>query len=300
MKPSRSPVRVSTAALSLALALSSQAGAAQERPLPDPQPFLEEVRRRLQTDEQRQGGYTYVETRRQTKLDKHGRPTRERVKVYESYPGLPGEERWDRLIEEDGKPVSARDLEKQDRGRQKRAEEYARRLEREPANVRREHARQREKYFREMGEAVDEVFLVYDIRMLGREAVDGHDTIAFALTPRPHARPRTRDGRIMKNFTARAWVSESEHELVRLDVEAVDTVSFGLGLLARVHQGSRASFTRRKVNGEVWLPARASYEASARIALLKRMRIGGTSEFSGYRKFTVDTSTTYSTQKPNQ
>jgi hypothetical protein len=289
-------MRLLVCALSLGMLGSSLAGAAQERPLPDAKPFLEEVRKRLQTDDALQSGYTYVETRRELKLDKSGRSTKEKIKVVESYPGLPGKERWERVISEDGRPLSHAALEKQDRERQEEAQEYARKLEKEPEKVRRDQAREREKYFREMKEAVDTVFLVYDVHMLGREAIEGHDTIVFSLTPRPAAKPRTRDGRIMKNFTVRAWVSEADYELVRLDVEAIDTVSFGLGLLARVHKGSRASFARRKVNGEVWLPASASYTASARIGLIKMMRVGGTSEFSNYRKFTVDTSTTYTTK----
>ena len=36
----------------------------------------------------------------------------------------------------------------------------------------------------------------------------------------------------MRNFNVRAWISESDYELVRLDAEAMDTVSFGLGLSA--------------------------------------------------------------------
>jgi hypothetical protein len=289
-------MRALAALLSLGIVVSSPVSAAQERPLPEAKRFLEEVRKRLQTDVQRQSGYMYVETRRELKLDKTGRTTRQRVKVFESYPGLPGEERWDRLVAEDGRPVPAAELEKQDRSRERKAREYVRRLEREPAKVRRDHTRERAEYFREMGEAVDNVFLVYDIRMLGRETIEGHETIAFALTPRSRSKPRNREGRIMKHFTARAWISEAEYELARLDVEAIDTVPFGLGLLARVHKGSRASFTRRKVNGDVWLPASANYTASARIGLLKMMRVGGTSEFSAYRKFTVDTTTTYSTK----
>ena len=75
-------------------------------------------------------------------------------------------------------------------------------------------------------------------------------------------------------------------------------MSFGLGLLARVHKGSRAAFQRRKVNDEAWLPAVATYTASARVALVKVMRRGGTSEFSGYKKFNVDTSTTITPPKP--
>jgi hypothetical protein len=287
-------MRALTVALSLGILVSSLAGVAQEQPLPDPKLFLEEVRKRLQTDEQRQSGYMYMETRREVKLDKTGRSTRERIKVFESYPGFPGEERWERLISEDGRPVPAAELEKQDRARERKAREYVRRLEREPEKVRREHTREREEYFREMREAVDNVFVVYDIRMLGREALEGHSTIAFALTPRRHSKPSNREGRIMKHFMTRAWISESEYELVRLDVEAIDTVPFGLGLFARVHKGSRASFTRRKVNNEVWLPASASYTASARLGLVKMMRVGGTSEFSNYRKFIVDT--TYTTR----
>jgi hypothetical protein len=286
-------MRAVACVLALVLTASSSGRAVQDRPLPDPEQFLHQVRLRLQTDEQRQSGYTYVETRREIKLDKQGRSTKETVKVLESYPGLPGEYRWERLTSENGKPVPARELATQDRKRQRKAEAYVRRLEKEPEKVRREQARERAKYFREMKEAVDEIFTVYDIRMLGREPVEGHDTIAFVLTPRPLSRPRTREGGIMKKFVARAWVSESDYELARVDVEAIDTVSIGLGFLARIHKGTRASFTRRKVNGEVWLPVRTSYTASARIGLVKMLRIGGASEFSNYRKFAVGTAETY-------
>jgi hypothetical protein len=98
---------------------------------------------------------------------------------------------------------------------------------------------------------------------------------------------------MMRSFSVRALVSETDHELVRLDAEAIETVSIGWGLLARVHKGARFSFERRKVNGEVWLPAIATYTGSARVGLLATLRRSGSSEYSGYRKFAVDTSTTY-------
>src|SRR3712207_6375380 len=65
--------------------------APEERPLPDAQAFLREARKRLQTDSALQSSYVYFETRREQKLDKRGRVTEESVKVFESYPGLPGE-----------------------------------------------------------------------------------------------------------------------------------------------------------------------------------------------------------------
>lgn len=281
--------------LAAASAWPSWPARAQERPLPDAAAFLAETRKHLQTDQALRSSYTYVETRRELKLDERGRTTAESVKVYESYPGLPGEERWERLIAEDGNPVPAHRLEKQDRERRKKAEEYARRLSREP---KREYARQvrdYDEYRRERERAVDDVFRVYDVRMLRREPIDGHDTIVFALIPRADARPRTRDGGIMRRFSGTAWVSESDHELVRLEVEAIETVSIGFGLLARIHKGSRLAFDRRKVNGEVWLPAAFRYTGSARLGLIKTIRRGGSSEYSGYRKFTVETATEYVT-----
>ena len=275
----------------LSTAISVQA---QQRPLPDLKVFMPEVRKRLQTDQSLQSSYSYVETRRERKLDGGGRVTSESIKVFENYPGLPGEPRWERLISEDGTPVPAKDLEKQDRERREKAEEYARRLQSQPDKERARQTREWEKDRKEMAETVDDIFRVYDIRMLGRESIDAHDTIHFMLTPRPNADAHTRDGGIMRHFTGNAWVSESDYELVRLNVEAVDTVGIGLGLLARVGKGARIAFERRKVNGEVWLPATASYSFNARVALLKMLRRNATLEFSNYRKFSVDTSSTFS------
>jgi len=266
---------------------------AQERPLPDLKTFLPEVRKPLQTDQTLQSSYSYVETRRERKVDGKGRTTDESVKVYENYPGLPGEGRYERLISENGRPVPRADIEKKDRERQQKAEEYAKRLTVQPEKERARQTRDYDNARREMAEVVDDIFRVYDIRMLGREGIDGHDTIRFSLTPRPNADARTSDGRMMRHFSVMAWASETDYELVRLRVEAIDTVGIGLGLLARVSKGARIAFERRKVNGEVWLPASASYSFNARVALLKMMRRDATLEFSNYRKFTVDTSATF-------
>jgi hypothetical protein len=268
---------------------------AQDRPLPDQDAFLEETRKHLQTDASLQSSYMYVETRHERRLDKQGRVKEETVRVYENYPGLPGERRWERLVEENGQPISAEALAKQDRERRERAQAVAGRLASQPAKERARQEREWDKQRREVEETVGDIFLVFDIRMVGRDRIEGHDTIEFALTPRPDARPRTGDGDQMKHFTVRAWVSESDHELVKLEADAIDTLSWGLGLLARLHKGAHLSFLRRKVNGEVWLPAVVSYRGSARVGLIWTLRRSGTSDYSGYRKFTVDTAETFDT-----
>ena len=261
--------------------------------MPDPVTFLREVKSRLQTDQSLQSSYTYVETRRERKLDSRGRATSESVKVFENYPGLPGEPRWERLVSEDGRPVPAEELAKQDRERRKKAEEYARRLSEQPEKERARQEREVEKDRRDVAKTVDDIFRVYDVRMVDREVIDGHSTVRFSLTPRPDAKPQTREGGVMRHFKGMAWGSESDYEMVRLSVEAIDTVSVGLGLLARLHKGARIAFERRRVNGEVWLPAMVSYSYNARVALVKMLRRDATLDFSNYRKFTVDTSSSF-------
>lgn len=277
--------------------LLTGAAAAQQRPLPDPPRFLQEARAHLETDNERQRAYMYVETRRDQKLDKNGRPTSETVKVFESYPGLPGEERWDRVLSEDGKPTPPGELQKLDNDRRKQAEDYARKVAKDPAAERARLERERAREQRERSENIDDVFRVFDLRMVGREPIDGHDTILFTMAPRADAKPRTRAGGMMRNFSGRVWISESDYELVRVEVHAIDTVSIGFGLLARLHKGSTLSFERRKVNDEAWLPAAARYSISGRIGLLAVMRRSAVVEFSNYKKFGVDTSTTITLPK---
>jgi hypothetical protein len=289
-------LRVPAILVGLALLAASSALRAQDRPLPDQEAFLKETRKHLERDSTLQSSYVYIETQRERKLDKNGRISQETVKVFENYPGLPGEDaRWERLISENGRPVPSEELAKQDRERQKKAAEIAQRLTREPVKERARHERDYEKARRERDEAVNDIYNVFDIKMLGRETVEGHDTIHFSLTPRPDAKPKTREGGLLRHFRAHAWISETDHELVKIEAEAIDNLKFGLGVFAKLHKGARLSFLRRKINGEVWMPAVVNYNASARVGLIVTLRRSGTSEFSNYRKYSVDTSSSFST-----
>ena len=279
-------VLLAAAAMVAAAAQERPVPSVGERPLPDFKTFSAKVREHLATDSERQSGYVFQERRTEQKVDESGKVTDQDVKVFEVYPGLEGEERYRRLIEENGKPVPSEKLAKEDRERKEEVEKYVRQVA-TPAS--------REKHAREMGRrrqrytaAIDDLFRVYDIKMIRRERIDGQDTIFSTLTPNG-VKPQTDDGKMMSHFKARAWVSESEYELVRVEVEAVKDLSIGMGLLARVHQGTVASFERRKVNNEVWLPAKVTWTASGRLLLFRRLRLRGISEFSAYRKFSVDT-----------
>ena len=266
---------------------------AQDRPLPELQPFLAQARTRLQTDNERQRSYIYVQTQRERKLDGAGRTRSETVKVVESYPPLPGEDdRWERVLEEGGRRKTEAELARQDAERQKTAEAVARRLSSQTAADRAKDTRAYEQSRKEALDRINDIFVVYDIAMVGRERLDGRDTIVLTVEPKANSKPVTREGKWMQYFRCRAWVSESDHELVKLNVEAIRDANIGFGILARMNTGTVMSLTRQFVNNEVWLPARVDYTIKARVLMLKRYLQGGSIEFSNYRKFTVNTATT--------
>jgi hypothetical protein len=259
------------------------------------EPFLKEVRTRLRPDDARQSAYAYTSTERLLEVDGAGRGREKSPTVTESYPGFgPGEPRWERVVEKDGKRVSEAELLKKDEERRKKAEEYARRMQSE--TERQKVFLKRDKQLREIDETVDDIFRVYTMTLQGREAVDGHETIVVTFTPNRGAKARTREGKQMLAFEGRVWISESDHEVVKVDIHAIKDLAI-LGVVARLHKGSKMSFENRNVDGE-WLPFMAKFKVSARVFLLKRIREEETVEFSNYRKFAVDTSTTIAEPKP--
>ena len=269
---------------------------AEERPLPDLNVFIPQVKAKLASDEALQSGYVYNERTITEKVDGSGRTVHTSAKLLEVYPGLPGEAQYRRLIEEDGHPVSPEKLASEDRKRQRAVESYANELT-TSAGARKD-AERRDRERREYAEAIDDIFRVYTIQLTGRDTLDGEQTIVATLTPKVDANPRTDDGKMMRHFHVRTWISENEYEIVRVELEAIDDLSIGWGLFARIHKGAQATYQRRKINNEAWLPADVTWTGSARVMLLKHLRERGRSQFFGYRKYSVGTSTTFTPATP--
>jgi hypothetical protein len=288
--------------MSLVAIATSAAGfptlAQEPAPLPEPGPFLENVRKHLKSDRSLMSQYTCLERETERRLNDKGTITKEETRLSEIYPGIDdADDLYRRTIVINGKPVSAAELDKKDGERRKKVVEAAERRarENEAERVKRlERDRQRE---RREQETIDEVMKVYDVRLLARETIDGRPAIMCSVSPRPAYAPKTRNGKILKKLGGRVWVDERDYELVRADLEALEDLTFGLGLFARLHKGSHLEIARRKVNGEIWLPAEIRYQISARIALLKRIRAEGQWTYSDYKKFSVSTSTTFGIPK---
>jgi hypothetical protein len=284
-------VRFTSLALCILIGITARAAAqtAEVQPLPDSAAFAAEVKARLRTDRALQAQYTFLERREEIEVSKLGKVKEGSVKEYEVYPSVVPGNTYKRLIRIDGRPIDPAQLAKND---EKHRRDVLAQVN-ESEDTRRKRERENAKQRAEERQVIDEIFSLYDIRVVGRETLNGYPTIVATLEPRPKYAPKTDDARVMKKFRVRAWVHETDYQVVKIDAEAIEDLTFGWGIIGRLHKGARAVFERRKINDEVWLPARVRLTGTGRAALFRKFAIDSVTEWFDYRKFSVRTDETY-------
>jgi hypothetical protein len=284
-------VRFTSLALCILIGITARAAAqtAEVQPLPDAAAFAAEVKARLRTDRALQAQYTFLERREEIEVSKLGKVKEGSVKEYEVYPSVVPGNTYKRLIRIDGRPIDPAQLAKND---EKHRRDVLAQVN-ESEDTRRKRERENAKQRAEERQVIDEIFSLYHIRVVGRETLNGYPTIVATLEPRPKYAPKTDDARVMKKFRVRAWVHETDYQVVKIDAEAIDDLTFGWGIIGRLHKGARAVFERRKINDEVWLPARVRLTGTGRAALFRKFAIDSVTEWFDYRKFSVRTDETY-------
>ena len=102
-------------------------------------------------------------------------------------------------------------------------------------------------------------------------------------------KPQTDDGKMMSHFKARTWISESDYELVRVEIEADRRPLVRPGTARARAQGHHRDVRASQGEQRGLAAAKVTWTASARLLLVRRLRLRGIAEFSAYRKFSVDT-----------
>jgi hypothetical protein len=284
--------------------VSATAGApgatAADAALPDVNTVLTAVRGRLQLDRELQQQYTYLERRRDVKVSKLGKVFVGPLRTFEVYPSAKPGRTYKRLVAVDGTPLPRADLERRDAEHRAHVLAMVEQEQHETAEQKEKRQKKEAEDLREQKALIDDAFAVFDVKLTGREMLDGHRVIAGTLTPRPNAKTRTDEGKWMKKFRGRAWVSADDYQVVKVEMEAIDDISIGWGIIGRVHDGSRFTFTRTKVNEEIWLPAEAKFEASGRTLLFRKFQIFTVTSFSDYKKFDVNTDAVFDLPKDDK
>jgi hypothetical protein len=222
--------------------------------------------------------YTYIERDEVHKLDGKGQVKSTEANTYEVME-LYGEQ-VQRLIEKDDKPLNAKEAAKEEEkvqkiiDKRKNESEHDRKKREEKEEKDREEGR---KFVREVADA-------YNFKLVGTELVGGREAWMIDGEPRPGFVPHLKESKFLSKFRGRVWIDKSDLQLARMDVECLDTISWGL-FLARFHKGSRFMLEQTRVNEEVWLPRQLTAKVDVRLALLKNFNVDIEQSFRDYKKF---------------
>lgn len=225
--------------------------------------------------------YTYLQRQEERNLDSSGRlkkteSTTIDVTLLEGSP-------YHRVVARNDKPLSAKEQHEEEvklqRSITERRRETSEQHDRRVADW--EHKQQKQR------EPVKELPEAFTFSMAGEETLNGGETWMIDATPRPGYRPKSQATSFFPKMKFRIWIAKADYQWVKLDMETLDTISFG-GFLIRMAKGSHLTAENTRINNEVWLPKRWVLKGSVRIALVKVMRGELIFSFSDYKKFQAD------------
>jgi len=233
-------------------------------------------------NDKRQRDYTYIQREEQHKLNGDGQVKSTETKTTEIME-LYGEQ-VERLIAKDDKPLSEKDAKKEEEKIQKVIEKR----KNESDEDRKKREKKEEKEREDSRRFVSEVADAYDFHFAGIESLAGRDTYVIDGEPRPGYQAKMKEAKILPKFRFRVWIDKDESQWKKLDIQCIETVSFGL-FLARVHKGSRIIIEQTRLNDEVWLPQHVEVKVDVRLALLKNLNVEDDITYRDYQKFRTNT-----------
>jgi hypothetical protein len=256
-----------------------------QSPLPHVDSFLKAARENLARAQQLAHHYAYKERRVDMHMNPFGRMGMGDTRLTLVRPAPNPRLTFRRVLERNGKPVSAADLAQQDAEYQKRVEEVRRRLAREDDADRRSReqdealARQRAQMM------IADVVNTLRFHVVRREMRAGVPAIVVAFAARPDARPVTREGRTARVFRGTIWIHEAAREVMHVEAVATDDVAYG-GFIAKLYEGTEATLVRAEIDRGVWMPTRVKLTGEAR-ALFRKMKIDFLVEWFDYERITT-------------
>lgn len=222
--------------------------------------------------------YTYTERETERRLGGKGQTKSIEERSYEILEiyGEPVQ----RLISRNNQPLPDKEKAKEEEKIQKIIDKR----KNETAGERQKREEKEDKERQENREFVRDVADAYNFTLVGSEPVGSRDAWVIQAEPREGFEPRAKDAKYLTKFHGRVWIDKDDLQLAKLDLECLDTISWGL-FLARFHKGSRFVLEQTRVNDEVWLPLHLTAKIDARLALLKNVDVDLEQSYQDYKKF---------------
>lgn len=225
--------------------------------------------------------YTYLQDVEERRIDAQGRTESTKSRTFDVV--VLGERPYRKLIAEDGRPLDPAKARKANEDFEKEIRKHQRLTE----NEQRKRAEKRRKQEEAARAFLREIPDAYQFELLRRDLLDGIPVWVIRAEPRSGYRPKVKDAHLLKKFRGVLWIDEKEYQWVKIEAEAIGTVSFGW-VLARLARGSTVAFQQTRVNDDLWLPSKAATRIIAKLALVKTIRAEVDVRWRDYRKFRTE------------
>lgn len=247
------------------------------KPLPDVPSMMREVEIHQRVAEAVLKNYLYHAVQTTQEVDGNGSVKKTTTREYDNFwvSGVPVR----RLVTKDGKELSTEEQKKE-----------SERIDKEAAKAREKREKQ-EAAGKETDPRGNEEITVSRILELGRftnprrVTINGRDTIAVDYAGDPKARTRNRSEEVIRDLVGTVWVDEHDRMICKTEGHFLNAFKVGAGVLMNIRKDTSFSLEMKKVNDEVWLPARIRGEGAARALLVFHFDGRFQEVDAGYRKF---------------
>jgi hypothetical protein len=247
-------------ALQMALVTAAAQSPPASAPLPERDTFLTETRQNLERA-RRDTLWAYTERRTELHMNPFGRVgsgAAGETTAYQIRPSPDGEWVERTLVERNGGSVTNGETTRR-------------------AIRRRQGGRNRQS-------ALDDVVATLEFTVDRRELRQGRTIIVVGFAPRPAARPETDEGKMAKSFRGQIFVDEMLREVVRVEATAIETLTYGLGMVARLNRGANVVLTREQVAPGSWQPTSIRFMGEGRALLFRKLHVDHVIEWFDYRR----------------
>lgn len=241
-----------------------------EQPLPEASQLMKRVIARSAEVSETPDSIQYQYSRRHIieELDGKGNVTERKDKEYEVVwlAGWP----YSRLIKVDGKPLSAKESQREAARERKARDEFTKEKGREKKDE------------REL--VVDEKLIArFEFKTERQEVVDGRAAWVISFKPKPtKLKADSMADEVLNRLTGTLWVDDVEAEMIRVDLQLRERVNLWGGFLGTL-ETFKISLQRTRMAEGIWVNRSATTEIRGR-KLLQSMHYQSRDESSNYRR----------------
>jgi outer membrane lipoprotein-sorting protein len=254
--------------------------------------LLREVGKNQDEVEKRVAEFAFRQTETDREISSKGELKKQTVKVYEVYP-LPNREPVQKLISENGVPLSPERAAKEDKRVQEEFLKAERNREKDEKEVAERRAEQRKKNRKQGREEDDDPEISQFLRVCEfvsprRERFADRDVIVFDFRPRAGFKPSNRGESLISKLVGAVWIDPVDKQVIRLEARLAEGFKIAGGLLASLKPGAAMIMEQTRMAQGVWLPKFAQLNLSLKVLLFGGGDYNKTIEWSDYQHFSGD------------